>query len=206
MSLLFEPILRRSVSPATRPVLAVLVDESQSMTLHYTLTELPALNEDVRLYGFGSSLRPLDQLPAARDTAPRTDISQALRAAQGSDELIRGILLISDGRYNTGLNPVFAAEESGIPIHTLAIGDSLRQKDVRIVQTLTSDVAYVGQKVPVEVMIFAEGIESASATIQLFSGDTGSGRIPLHPDPCPAARRSSAVYGLDFGAGGRSFF
>ena len=185
LSLLFEPTLQRRLRTSTQPTLAVLMDESQSMSRNDLTGDLPPINGQLQYYGFGSALRPLAGLVAARDTAPRTDIGQALEAARelASEESIRGILLISDGRYNSGLNPLFVAEELGLPVHAVAVGDSSVQKDVRIVQVLTNDLAFVGQEIPVEVLVFAQGVESTRAEARLFSSDSLVSRVPFALNP-----------------------
>ena len=174
LGLLFEPILRRVVRNTTEPVLGVLIDESQSMSLHPPVNELPTIDGELQFFGFGNSVRPLESLQAARDTAPRTDIGQALRTLllSQADSPINSALLLSDGRFNTGSNPLYTAEDFGMPVHTVAIGDTAEQVDVRIVQILTNDIAYVGQDVPVEVIIFSEGFGATSATAQLYGKDS----------------------------------
>lgn len=185
LGLLFEPILRRVVRNTTEPVLGVLIDESQSMSLHPPVNELPTIDGELQFFGFGNSVRPLESLDAARDTAPRTDIGQALRAlrASQSDKPVTSALLVTDGRFNTGSNPLFVAEDFGIPVHTVAIGDTAEQVDVRIVQILTNDIAYVGQDVPVEVIIFSEGLGATAATAELYGRDRLITSVPVNLRP-----------------------
>ena len=82
LALLFEPVLHRTLKQSIEPVLGILVDESQSMAETMPIRELPPINGNIRVFGFGSSLRPLDDWEAVKDTAPRTDIGNALTSLE----------------------------------------------------------------------------------------------------------------------------
>ncbi len=174
LALLFEPMIRRNINQEVPPVLAVLIDESQSMAQHQRTEILPSIQGQTHYFGFGGTMRPIKDLAAAMDTAPRTDISSALEEVQTSlrDENLRGVLLISDGQYNTGRNPVYVAADYGIPIHTLVIGDTLQQQDLMIARTVTNELAYVGQEVPVDVSLLLQGYSDKTVTTRLYAQDS----------------------------------
>ncbi len=88
------------------------------------------------------------------------------------DKNLRSVLLISDGQYNTGRNPIYLASDYGIPIHTLVIGDTLQQQDLMIARVVTNELAYVGQQVPVDVSLLLQGYTKENATVSLFSQDS----------------------------------
>ena len=173
-TLLFEPAIRRNIKQEVLPVLAVLVDESQSMAQHQRTGILPSTRGQTYYFGFGGTTRPIENLSAAMDTAPRTDISSALGEIRTSlrDENLRSVLLISDGQYNTGRNPVYVAADYGIPIHTLVIGDTLQQQDLMIARTVTNELAYVGQEVPVDVSLLLQGYSNETITTNLYVQDS----------------------------------
>ncbi len=172
--LLFEPAIHRHVRQESLPVLAVLVDESQSMAQHQWTRELPATQGQTYYFGFGATTRPIEGLSAVRDTAPRTDISSALEEIRNSlrDQNLRSVLLISDGQYNTGRSPVYVAADYGIPIHTVVVGDTLAQQDLMIARTLTNELTYVGQEVPVDVSLLLRGYADETVTTRLYAQDS----------------------------------
>ena len=174
LALLFEPILRRSLTQTDEPVLAILIDESQSMQQHSQALDWPTIEASLQFFGFGGEIRPLDNLEAARDTAPRTNIGDALRQLreQWPESNPGSAVLVSDGQFNTGPNPLYVAEDYGFAIHTVAVGDSTEQRDVRIVQALTSAIAYAGQEVSVELVLFSRGYETATVAVELYEADS----------------------------------
>ena len=63
-----------------------------------------------------------------------TDIATALESALNNDERLRGILLLSDGAWNTGENPLEFAELSkvqGVPIYSVSFGASEYLADLK---------------------------------------------------------------------------
>ncbi len=189
--LLFEPVLRlvdREEKPA---VLAVLVDNSQSLLLtsnedstaasireriREIVGRLPARmrEADVRVYGFDSDLNtregPRLELDSLNFDGSRTNISRALERLQerlGEDNF-QGALLLSDGQYNTGRNPLYVADRYPVPIYTAVLGDTSQHRDVMIRRVMTNDIAYVGTELPVQVGLRAEGYDDVSASITLL--------------------------------------
>jgi len=175
LALLFEPILRQDIKDTIPPIQAILIDESQSMTIHDLPNALPPMNDgETRFFGFGGNTRPLEDLSAVTDTAPRTDISTALNEVKTFllDDNLRSILLISDGQYNTGKNPIYVASDYSIPIHTLVVGDTLERPDLLIAQVATNEIGFVGQDIPVDVTLLLQGYQSENITTSLYLQDS----------------------------------
>ena len=184
--LLFEPVLERTTTENQEPTVAILVDDSESMALSDSLAgangqqlneQLQRLNASLkglkpRFFAFGSSLRSLDSLESVSYSQGRTDISGALEAltSQLQNESLKAILLLSDGLYNTGTNPLHSAERSPVPIFTIAHGDSSAQRDVRIVQVISNELTFANTIVPVLVRIRNDGYPSQNLNVRLFSG------------------------------------
>ncbi len=189
LMILFEPLLQLVSTSTQKPVLAVLLDNSKSMTISdgqgsraKRLQELLTAHNvaafaphgDVRFYAFGSTSRELasgvfDSLTLDDDA---TNISGALRAVADERERLNigAILLISDGNYNLGQNPVYDAERLGVPIFTVGIGDSTEQKDVLITKVVTNEVVYNETEVPVDVTIKSSGFKSEKIEVVLTEG------------------------------------
>jgi len=172
--LLFEPAISRRINRTSEPIQVVLVDESQSISMDELPQALPDIKGETRLFGFGGAVRPIEHLAAAMDTAPRTDIASALEDIKSSlvDENLRSVLLISDGQYNTGRNPVYVAADYGIPIHTLVVGDTLQQQDLMIAQTVTNELAHVGMEIPVDISLLLQGYQNQVVTTSLYVQDS----------------------------------
>ena len=175
--LLFEPVLQRFQSTERPPVLAVLVDDSQSMQV-VTAGDTSAARPDAartsvrpvvdvfqdeampgtaRFFGVGGASRALSGsiTDSLRFDGARTDLASGLQTVPENlrDENLGGIVLVSDGQYNTGQNPLRVADRSPVPVHTVTVGDTTRLRDLRIRSVTTNDRAYLNSSVPVRVTL-----------------------------------------------------
>ncbi len=191
--LLFEPIIRNMARTERPPVLAVLVDDSQSLTVYDggaagDSAALPSLVRqalggfpeqsipgEVRYYRFSDATHPVDagssrladSLTFAGD---RTNISQALDFVRENlrEDNLQGVLIFSDGQFNTGRNPMYLAERYPVPIHTVVLGDTTRQRDLQIRRITTNDLAYVGDELPIQASVLSEDFAGERVTVSLF--------------------------------------
>ncbi|PSQ73575.1 MAG: hypothetical protein BRD26_00635 [Bacteroidetes bacterium QH_1_64_81] len=190
---------------ALTPVLAVLVDDSESMRVVTAGNQSPSvatardsvrpiletLGDDevsgsVRFFGAGSALRALPGPTAdsLRFDGARTDLASALQGVpeelQGTN--LQGIVLVSDGQYNTGRNPLRVADRSPVPIHTVTVGDTTRSRDLRLRSVATNDRAYLDSRVPVRATLTATDGRGESVTVTLEQDgqtlDRGTVRLP----------------------------
>ena len=185
--LLLRPSWRQTRTEVIPPVLGVLVDDSESMRLEpdgtasgaadeilQALARMPDHPGTTRLFAFDARGRELSGAESLRFAGKATDITRGLddmRRALQEDHL-RAALLITDGRYNTGRNPIHAAAEYGIPVHTLVVGDTLEQRDLQIRRILTNDVGYVGREQPVQVLLRSQGLPEQTVEVRLLHADT----------------------------------
>ncbi len=190
--LLFEPVLRQLSTTERPPVLAVLIDDSQSLQVTSApgadtaaasprdavadaLRQLDAsdLPGEKRYFAFSSGLRALDAnhvLDSLRFDGARTDLAGALEAVR--DELqdvnLRGVVALSDGQYNTGQNPLYVAERFPAPLYPIVLGDTTRRRDLQIRRVTTNDIAYVDTELPIQIGLRAEAAGGASVTLELL--------------------------------------
>lgn len=182
--LLFEPLFSRQRTVVDDPVLGILIDDSESMTfadsvqgavaMADVLGELDALTatEQRRVFAFNSGITSTDSMATLHFDGSSTDIAGALTAlsAELDGATLGAVILLSDGIHNAGANPVRVAERYRVPIITVAHGDSTIQKDVRIVQVITNELAYSGTEVPVRVRVRNDGFTAQPVEILLSSG------------------------------------
>jgi hypothetical protein len=187
--LLAEPILRRFERLTQPPVLAVLVDDSQSLSLtgetnegdafdlaeamREALAGLPEgdLDGEMQVFAFAGGVAPLRGTRGRYDslhfTGERTNIAQALDYIRDEleDQNLRGVLLVSDGQYNTGRNPLYLAERYPVPIYTVAVGDTVARRDVQIRRVTTNEIGYVGTELPIQVGLRVEDYAGERVTV-----------------------------------------
>ncbi|MEN9971953.1 MAG: hypothetical protein RIS20_300 [Bacteroidota bacterium] len=82
---------------------------------------------------------------------------------------VGGVALISDGNYNVGSNPSYAAEKLNLtPIFTLAVGDTTPKKDHYVKNVSANDLAYLNNDFPVEVDVEAFKLGGKSAVVSIL--------------------------------------
>ncbi len=181
--LLFQPTWRHRSSRLLPAVLAILVDDSESLGLasegappeqnmQSLLASLPPFDGNLPLFSFSDALRSVASPESLRFDGARTNIARALSEIKTTlaEENLRGVLLLTDGQYNTGRNPIYTAEEYGVAIHTVAIGDTLHRRDVQIRRVITNEIAYVNRALPIRVGLRTEGFSGEEATVSLMRG------------------------------------
>ncbi len=145
--LLFRPVLSYQDSPAERPALIFLLDTSASMSIADDATGSPRFNQArdklakwcemlkkdfrLRLIAFAEQPERLDGpqgLPALTPTGRATSLSRAMAAAarQFAPNEVAAVVLLSDGIDNSAGNPLDAARKTGMTVHTVGVGASLR--------------------------------------------------------------------------------
>lgn len=205
ISLLFEPIWRQIKEEVQLPVLALAIDNSQSLGLQtesenstYDLGEstrdliqslpLEHLAGEVKAFAFDQDTQSLSSstlTDSLRFEGSRTDISQAL--IQIRDELesenLGAVLLVSDGQYNSGRNPIHVAERYPVPIFTVAVGDTLEQRDIQVRRITTNSVAYVDEELPVQIGIRSEDYGGEQVIVSLLeAGNPLSSETVILPE------------------------
>ncbi|NTW50372.1 MAG: hypothetical protein HGB19_11715, partial [Chlorobiales bacterium] len=142
--LILEPVLSTIYTKRQPPTLAVLADNSESMTIQdgsvrrdSILRHLLTNNRDSLthlgeiqpiLFGKSPINAPFDSLSFSQK---QTDISEAIKSVgKGKGEKKpSAILLISDGQFTAGENPIYASESAPVPIYTVLIGDTTKKRD-----------------------------------------------------------------------------
>ncbi len=189
---LFEPILSFVKSSIDTPKIALLLDNSQSMTItdksgnrkegfHSALdnSKVLSLGDEVRMASFQEDMSEIDRerIDSMKFNGQVTDISRAIRwtAEQSENANLRAGLMITDGAFNAGANPLYDAELLGKPLYIIGIGDSTEPKDIAIQTIITNDLTYLESSVPINVNIKANGFTDDDATAtKLILSDNGA--------------------------------
>ncbi len=197
LTLMADPLLVRTKRQQQAPELALLIDDSASLPLaardssqqlaQRLQQTLPweALQSTRRyVYGFGATLRPLPNEPhrlidSLRFQQTRTDLNQAILQVQKRHPNLRAIVLISDGQFNTGPSPLYTAERLGLPIFTVAVGDTARPRDIWIDRLETNTLTYTRTSLPIVAHLQARGFAGTTVTVRLEVNGRAIDRQPL---------------------------
>lgn len=82
---------------------------------------------------------------------------------------IGAIILVSDGNFNAGMNPIYTANQiPHAPIYTLGVGDTILKKDLSIRDISFNEVTFLKNKFPIEVEIEASKVKNQNVLISLI--------------------------------------
>jgi hypothetical protein len=173
-----------------KPVVLLLQDDSRSVAValgndsaNYrknieALTDRLSEQYKVVKWGFGNTVQS-DTLFRYRQAA--TDISAALSRAQeffGMQNL-GAVILASDGQFNEGLNPLYQQLALHGALYTVALGDSSRQKDIRIARTYANKVVTINSSFEIRADIVAELCNGYDNTVTIKEGDNMLSSVPV---------------------------
>ncbi len=181
--LILEPIIKVLYQNTEKPVVAVLLDNSASMkikenygqrgdSLKYIADRLDRLNPsdslELSAFKFALSLQgnKTDSLNFEEDGTNLTNVITAVNDSLSGRNL-QALILVSDGIYNQGPNPVLPARQSPAPIHTVLVGDTSQPKDIAIRRVKTNQVIYVNNKMPMEVVVTQNGYDGQKVLLSV---------------------------------------
>lgn len=198
--LLWQPEWRTIVNPDSKPKIAILWDDSRSMT---TLdAPLPAvltgegqtgtilsradwvkkavestLWEPLRVGGKNEvSIRPFSSPPETG--LHGTDLYQPLSDLLENENNLRAVVMLSDGDFNMGTPPVAAAQKyriRSVPIFTIPVGSDKRLPDLDILTVTAPTYGIVGENVQIPFTI-RNSMDRQVRTIVRLRDETGRER------------------------------
>src|SRR6476660_5341461 len=196
--LLWHPALSIATLRPQQNVVAVLVDDSRSMSINDSsgtreAAAQAALNAgmlkglsdrfQVRLYKFGREperIQKPDQLTAS---APASRLGETLERvlAESSSLPLGAIVMLSDGADNAGgidLATVAAIRRQRIPIHTIGFGKEHPDKDVEIVDAVMPARALPDSKLTATVTLQSWGLAGQKSKLTVRE----SGKVLVSQD------------------------
>jgi hypothetical protein len=111
-----------------------------------------------------------------------TDVEGLFLDAENNyaNQNLGAMVLISDGIYTRGANPIYVSEKLNYPVYTIAMGDTSELRDVMIQKINHNQVAYLGNNFPVEVFIQAKKYAGKSITVSLLSNGVEKAKQTLN--------------------------
>jgi hypothetical protein len=207
--LLWQPEWRTVTHPTTKPLIAILWDDSGSMTtLDATLPpplsssgEIVSRQEWVQRTLASDLWKSLedqganDLLSQPFSTAPEndpagtagTDMATPLETLLEQDNNLRAVVMIGDGDYNLGQPPVAAAQKMrlrGIPLFALPVGSRNRLPDLDLLAVTAPTYGIVGENVQIPFTIRSSLDREVRTVVRLRdeSGRERSKNITLPPN------------------------
>lgn len=174
--LLINPIIKKVKSQSIKPILAVLVDNSQSISFFNEDKNIVSFVQeikddlsikekfDIQEFSFGNKINKLDSLSF---TDEQTNISEAISSGnQLYSNKIAPIILLTDGNQTIGNDYEFL--DSDQKIFPIVFGDTILYKDLKIEQLNVNKFSYLKNKFPIEVFLKYEGEETIRSQFSIY--------------------------------------
>ncbi|HYW41789.1 MAG TPA: glutamine amidotransferase [Bryobacteraceae bacterium] len=183
--LLWHPALSVATLRPQQNVVAILVDDSRSMSIADSPGTreaaakavldnglLKALGDkfQVRLYKFGKEPERIQKTDQLAGTAPASRIGDTLERvlAESSSLPLGALVLLSDGADNAGgidLQTISAIRRQRIPVHTVGFGREHPDKDVEVVDAVVPARALPQSKLTAVVALQSYGLSGGRAKL-----------------------------------------
>lgn len=182
--LLLNIFVKRNQQRTEKPILAIAVDNSESMLLrgHQAADSLASFKSrmallaenlsdkyNVRFFSFGDKVAPCD-ISSISPGQKYTDLSQMLESMQGTlyNTNTGALVVCSDGIYNRGQNPVYAASSLGKKIFSVTLGDTTGYKDISIGKTIYNETVFLGNEFPLQITMNAKMLKGSQTVCDII--------------------------------------
>ncbi len=188
IGLLMEPILALTLHTQRLPLVALLIDDSESMkiadgdTARFEIAKavladpsFKNLRDRARVtqFRFSDVLTPLRGEEELTWTGRASDLAGALDGLreQTMGEGLAAVVLISDGGQNLGGRPERAAVDLGTPVIAVGTGNPVAPEDVSIVSAVIDPLGYVGRALVMQVRVHSSGFERVREQVRVLLDD-----------------------------------
>lgn len=172
--LLLAPLIEHTKKIKQLPVLAIAIDNSQSVQNYSSSVSLfkEAIKKrfsdgyQLDFWLFGDNV---DNTEAFTGTDRRSDYGQLINTLKGNyiNKNIGALVILGDGIYNQGQDPGNLVNSSRFPIYTVGVGDTTRKVDALIRNVKTNKVAFLKNRFPVEIELNFSKLRNKIAYIDI---------------------------------------
>jgi len=193
--LFLSPLIKSNKNSVEKPIIIIAQDNSESVVTgkdsafyrhaypaswDKAITQLSA-KYDVRVMSFGKGVSDSMNYSFSEK---ETDISSLFDAITKRyyGKNVGAVILATDGIYNKGFNPLYAARSLKSNLYTVALGDTTVKRDAIITKVDHNPTAYLGNTFPFQVIVDANKLEGKSSTLTV-SEVTGNSEEKLFVKP-----------------------
>jgi hypothetical protein len=175
--LLLGPIIKLITNEYERPTWVFLVDSSasvgeviDSVGLAKFTTELEATKKIIEGSGYDVKWKDLtgNDISKISLDAPASDLNKGIQNVVNEFEgkNLAGVILISDGIYNSGASPLYTPLR--MPVYTVGLGDTVARVDLILKNVAYNKVAYQGNKFPLKAQVLIQGIGNQEVSVAVL--------------------------------------
>jgi len=183
--LLLSPFIRNRNTQKFKPIVALIVDNSESIknglgkdSAEYkkkirALADKLSDKYEVAQFSAGDQLRKGINFSFSDKS---TDLSSAVDEISDLyyNQNLGAVVIASDGIYNRGINPVYSAAKSAYSIYTIALGDTSIQKDQKLANAFYNSIAYLNDEFGLRVDVEANNLAGKTVKLTVHEIETGA--------------------------------
>jgi len=191
---IFEPLVHYKVKNEIKPKSLIFFDNSSSIVAKDSSQKRELLNTmyeqfkekfngDVDFLTFGKDVNKIETYGLKLNES-NTDLQKVFKYVASINGNINSITIISDGIITEGANPINSAVKMGIPVNTIALGDTTTETDAYISKIFTNEYLYTKTSADVEITVNNNNLNNQPAKINLFEDGRmiGTKEIVLSPE------------------------
>lgn len=181
--LLINPIISRKTYETVKTPLAIVVDNSKSITelkadaASKEVFEKLAANSDLKekfdlqLYKFDSEFEAFEEAKELDFKGKQSHVDKVAKSLKSINKnIVFPTVLISDGNQTSGEDYVFTFDANN-KVYPLVVGDTTTYLDLKINQINVNKYAFHKNKFPVEVFLQYAGTKSINASFSIAQGN-----------------------------------
>lgn len=175
---LLDPLVKYVSSEEEKPLFLIGIDQSESILANKDSSQIKELinslkenvktidNVELNVIGFGNEV-----VESSTFSEKGTNISAYLKYVDDNFSFrnIAGHVLLSDGIYNLGVDPDYVDLKTKTPIDIIALGDTSKRPDQKIIETRYNKIVYLGNKFPIHVSIQSNFLKGKSSVLRINS-------------------------------------
>lgn len=174
--LLLGPVLKLISNQYEKPTWVYLIDSSASIaevldsaSRQKIVEEVNASRKAIAEQGYETQVFDLagNQMESPGFNAASSDINQGIQHVvhQFEGRNLAGLVLFSDGIYNSGASPVYAPVR--VPVYAVGVGDTTARVDLVLKNVAFNKVAYEGNKFPVRAQVLLQGLDNQNVSVSV---------------------------------------
>lgn len=181
---LLNPLIKRLINEKEKPIIVFAIDNSQSLlfskdSVHYKtkfIDDIKNLQQklsekyEIATYRFADDVELNDTINFKGKETNYTSLFKEIENNY-SNRNLGALIFASDGLYNKGSNPVYSNLKFKTNFYSVALGDTTILKDLSIKKIEHNEIAYLGNKFPVDVYIDAKKLNGKSSVLKITKGN-----------------------------------
>ncbi|CAI8321934.1 MAG: Uncharacterised protein [Cryomorphaceae bacterium] len=169
--LLLNPVVKSIHKSKHNPIIILAQDVSESIPNSFSLEILTKIRKEltgfeVHEFSFSDKVNKGFSNNNSGLSTNYSDLFDDMKS-RFANRNIAGLVLASDGLYNSGGNPLYD-NRINFPIYPIAQGDTLIVRDLSIAKVLQNEIAFLGNTFPLEITVSAQQFKGESIQVEIW--------------------------------------